>query len=451
MFINKEVSFRYNSFYISISREDCSAHYHLDVDKMDINMKSKSHSQQLLTICWSHEEADPGHSVMMVTGDSVGTTSLHLWLLSPFIRSVMNSIKTTDQHLIILPDFTSEELGEALEVIKFPEPDVFVFNEVTKNILDVIGIDIKYEEQERDLDDSETDTDSQNYIQCMCCPEQIRGGKKKLREHLILSHLKNEIELEVSEYFGSSDQCKKCQKLHLTVASKEKHLSYEHSYLVEKIDKLMEKINHRENPEDIFEDIRRKMDEISDSDDSDDSDDTEDENHSDDESSEAIQNQLMMCNPNLSDSDTEEEDDDIVKEEKDDKDEVHKILMQYHKNLDDTDSDSESEDSGGDNIPISESEAKPVSNNEKIDEAINKSSIDEKIDEEIDNLLEKTSDGYRCKACGKRSKNQHDLRRHIESHLKGYSHPCNECDAVMPTRNARIVHMKKKHGAGRAL
>ena len=82
---------------------------------------------------------------------------------------------------------------------------------------------------------------------------------------------------------------------------------------------------------------------------------------------------------------------------------------------------------------------------EKEDKDSDDGNVSAKIDEEIKNLLEKSTDGYFCKVCGKTGRMRFHLHRHIETHLDGYSHPCNQCKAVMPTRNARVQHIRLKH------
>ena len=219
-------------------------------------MKSLSHSDLILsTICSPHS----GPGLTVATSDKVSTTVHSLWLLSQFIRSAIASVNRTDDHLIILPDFTSEQFRKVVDLIRPSNSESLVFNDVTRDILELIGIDISnYEEKPEDD------------MRCRFCEERISGGDRGLRSHLISSHLNIEIEKEVEAFFGSSDRCSECEESHRTDSARRLHLSHQHSYLVEKIDHLIQQ-NQADFNEDLVADIQRKMEVIID-DSSDDSD-----------------------------------------------------------------------------------------------------------------------------------------------------------------------------------
>ena len=322
-------------------------------------MKSLSHSDLILsTIC----SPDSGPGLTVATSDKVSTTVHSLWLLSPFIRSAIASVNDkTDDHLIILPDFTSEQFRKVVDLIRPSNSESLVFNDVTRDILELIGIDISnYEEKPEDD------------MRCRFCEEHISGGDRGLRSHLISSHLNIEIEKEVEAFFGSSDRCSECEESHRTDSARRLHLSHQHSYLVEKIDHLIQQ-NQADFNEDLVADIQRKMEVIID--DSSDDSDVDSEGDADNESDEDdVQNQLMLCNPNLSDSEDEDEADitedqvekqndgiedqdeeqnygteDQVEEKIDEKEKrfigIQKYLLQDLQDDSDSESDSEIEDS----------------------------------------------------------------------------------------------------------
>ena len=68
----------------------------------------------------------------------------------------------------------------------------------------------------------------------------------------------------------------------------------------------------------------------------------------------------------------------------------------------------------------------------------------------VDELVEKTGEGYKCKACGKisSSKNSSDIRRHAEIHIEGLAFDCQLCGQTfrcrMNLKNHRINHHKLK-------
>ena len=319
-------------------------------------MKSLSHSDLVLSTVFS---PDSGPSLTVATSDKVATTVHSLWLLSPFIRSAIASVNRTDHHLIILPDFTSEQFRKVVDLIRHSNSELLVFNGVTRDILELIGIDISNYQEKLEED-----------MRCRFCEEHISGGNRGLRCHLISSHLNIEIEKEVEAFFGSSDRCSECLEFHRADSSRRLHVSHQHSYLVEKIDQLIQQ-NQADFNEDLVADIQRKMEMISD--DSSDDSDVDSEGDADHESDEDdVQNQLMLCNPNLSDSEDEdaagtedqneeqndgtEDQDEEPNDGTEDQDEeqneekekrfigIQKYLLQDLQNDSDSDSDSETDD-----------------------------------------------------------------------------------------------------------
>ena len=322
-------------------------------------MRSRSHHHQILRTVKDCLTSDLSPRLMMVTSDNAGTNAGHLWLFSDWIRSLLGSVRS-EEHLVILPDFTSEELGKALQVLQFSQQDTRLFNGVTKDILEILGLDMdKYE-----LDGSESH------------PE-MEMEKIKNKEAGQGSSAGFEIEIKVDPTDSLSDDS---------------------DSTLQEVTKNV-KNDERDNDED--------------------------------DTDQDIQNLLMMANTNLSDSESDEEEETV------DKDKmylgVHNFLLQ-DQNLDDTDSDSNEE-----NIQTENNQPRLG------EEDWSDGNISAKIDEEIKNLLEKSAEGYNCKVCGKTGRLRLAITRHIETHLEGFCHPCNQCKAVMPTRNARVQHIRLKH------
>ena len=65
----------------------------------------------------------------------------------------------------------------------------------------------------------------------------------------------------------------------------------------------------------------------------------------------------------------------------------------------------------------------------------------------VDDLVEKTENGWMCKACGKKStsKSSSDIRRHAEIHIEGLSFDCQLCDRTFRSRNALKTHKSEQH------
>ena len=53
---------------------------------------------------------------------------------------------------------------------------------------------------------------------------------------------------------------------------------------------------------------------------------------------------------------------------------------------------------------------------------------------------------WKCKVCGKITRNKKKLSRHVETHLTGFSHSCDYCDKTFKTRNSLHTHINSLHG-----
>ena len=74
--------------------------------------------------------------------------------------------------------------------------------------------------------------------------------------------------------------------------------------------------------------------------------------------------------------------------------------------------------------------------------------IMEDLKTKIDSLLERTNEGdfrWKCTVCGKKTKHRTDIRRHIETHIDGVSHTCNQCGKVSRSSNALVMHISTYH------
>ena len=72
----------------------------------------------------------------------------------------------------------------------------------------------------------------------------------------------------------------------------------------------------------------------------------------------------------------------------------------------------------------------------------------EDLQAKIESMMESTSDEdfkWRCTMCGKTTKKRQEMTRHIESHIDGVTHPCNQCDKVSRSSNALIMHKSRTH------
>ena len=73
----------------------------------------------------------------------------------------------------------------------------------------------------------------------------------------------------------------------------------------------------------------------------------------------------------------------------------------------------------------------------------------EELKTKLTSMMENIHDGegnkWRCTVCGKTSKDKNNVRRHVESHLEGVTHPCNRCGKISRSSQGLAIHMKRCH------
>ena len=69
------------------------------------------------------------------------------------------------------------------------------------------------------------------------------------------------------------------------------------------------------------------------------------------------------------------------------------------------------------------------------------------LDKKIDTMLDKFDGFWTCSVCGKTDKNNRkdNLRKHIETHIEGVSHPCGHCGRIFRSRNSLQGHISTTH------
>jgi predicted RNA-binding Zn-ribbon protein involved in translation (DUF1610 family) len=64
----------------------------------------------------------------------------------------------------------------------------------------------------------------------------------------------------------------------------------------------------------------------------------------------------------------------------------------------------------------------------------------------INSMIEKIGPGeFKCTVCGKTNTHRATMRRHIETHIEGVSHPCPLCGKINRSSNSLNVHISKNH------
>ena len=69
----------------------------------------------------------------------------------------------------------------------------------------------------------------------------------------------------------------------------------------------------------------------------------------------------------------------------------------------------------------------------------------------LDSLTEQGDDGsWICNKCGKKDRSKFHLRRHAETHVEGFKHPCTFCEREFSQRALVKAHMLRAHSEERA-
>ena len=106
-----------------------------------LSLESKFHSESVLEALQNKTLLD----ILVVGRDNVSRHSDGLWILSPLVRSTLGSLAGlvsahAQEPLLILPDFTHEDIDTALRIVEGNVKENLIFNSVTKDILETLGI-----------------------------------------------------------------------------------------------------------------------------------------------------------------------------------------------------------------------------------------------------------------------------------------------------------------------
>ena len=106
----------------------------------NLQMQHADHSDLVLA-AWENKN---GCDVFLIGKDNVRSHSDSLWILSPFVRSIIDSLGNIRDNTILLPDFSYEEIKTSLDIIDGArDGEFFFFNSTIKHLLESLGIDLK--------------------------------------------------------------------------------------------------------------------------------------------------------------------------------------------------------------------------------------------------------------------------------------------------------------------
>ena len=67
------------------------------------------------------------------------------------------------------------------------------------------------------------------------------------------------------------------------------------------------------------------------------------------------------------------------------------------------------------------------------------------LDNQIEGMIEKYENLWKCKVCEKTSKQKGNIKNHVEMHIEGMSHACKICGKTFPNRLGVQVHISNIH------
>ena len=67
------------------------------------------------------------------------------------------------------------------------------------------------------------------------------------------------------------------------------------------------------------------------------------------------------------------------------------------------------------------------------------------LDLQILEMIEKSDGVWKCKVCGKTSKQSGHIKEHAETHIEGMSHACDICSKSFPNRPGLRDHIRRSH------
>ena len=108
-----------------------------------LSLESQFHSKVIAEAL----QTKPELNLPVAGRNRLSSRSERLWILSPLVRSAIGSLAgllTTRDPLIILPDFSHEDIDTALKIVEGNGvEDNLILNSVTKDILETLGIYLK--------------------------------------------------------------------------------------------------------------------------------------------------------------------------------------------------------------------------------------------------------------------------------------------------------------------
>ena len=113
-----------------------------------LTMEAQYHSEQMIE---AKEGLQNKCQVLLLGKDGLRAQTETLWLLSPFVRSIIGSLSNIENNMILLPDYSSQDITAALDIIEGKQKAVLVFSRATKELLEILGLNLSQSQTNNNL------------------------------------------------------------------------------------------------------------------------------------------------------------------------------------------------------------------------------------------------------------------------------------------------------------
>ena len=114
----------------------------------ETHLQSLHHSHQVLEAL--QLQTRRSCQILIAGNDKLRSPSSSLWVWSPFIRSVLGSLRNVEEKVLIVPDFSAEDIKFGLDIIDSEYKEVLRFSSRTKNLLETLGVNLELREDVMD-------------------------------------------------------------------------------------------------------------------------------------------------------------------------------------------------------------------------------------------------------------------------------------------------------------
>ena len=357
-------------------------------------LQSRSHCDQVVDALQNNNE----HDLAIIGNDLLTSHCGILWVLSPFVRSLVGSLKNIKDSLIILPDFTYVDIITGLDIIEGNVTEMS-FDLNIKDLLETLGLDLTnvlIKREEPHNDDVEFDVDKiQNLLleQISAMDDEEKSDDENTSQNI---DAEKSIDIETEEVSKEDGNL---------FSQTPDENEYENEYDQDFQDQLMKNQTFSDDEDSGESMVSPIQDEVG----------------------------INPDNKNVEEC----SEDQFIQET---------LLMEQDLSSDDDEADQ-----------LNEETVEGTKDSDKSEKVRNPRDVGTDLQQqklqEVEDLMVEENGLWKCKVCKRTKQNKSSLRSHAEYHVTGLSFPCNICNEIFTTRSRLASHkhsthnQKKKRGA----